>query len=376
MHWIRKLVAYLPWLRIATKWNFLTRLAIVMLLVRLTDKAQRNAHEAPQHHRSRAVALVVTSWILILGVTSLSCGNRPHPQLAQQAQGSKGSEHVHVQSGQPSAAKPDTGVDDAWSTVTAQDASPSLATPDDTTPMGHQIALTFDDGPDPATTPAILDILRRYDVKATFFVVGARAEQHPDLIRRIASEGHTLGNHTYYHRDMTTLTPREMSQELRDTQTAIDQALGYRSRITLFRPPCGAPYTTETDKLSSFQKFMEKQKMYPVMWNVDSRDWALRGRPDLIVKNIVQSTPQDGGVVLLHDTQPQTVEALPKIIHYYRTAHFEFTDVRELLAKKYGVAPEGIEANHSDTSSPRANTRFSGSDDPKDLASRAECLTY
>jgi peptidoglycan/xylan/chitin deacetylase (PgdA/CDA1 family) len=256
-----------------------------------------------------------------------------------------------------------------------QDASPSLATPDDTTPMGHQIALTFDDGPDPATTPAILDVLRRYHVKATFFVVGARAEQHPDLIRRIASEGHTLGNHTYYHRDMTTLIPKEMSQELRDTQTAIDQALGYRSRITLFRPPCGAPYVAEADKLPSFQEFMEKQKMYPVMWNVDSRDWALSGRPDLIVDNIVQSTPQDGGVVLLHDTQPQTVEALPKIIHYYQSAHFGLTGVRELLARKYGVAPEGIEASHEDTLSSRVNTRFRDSGDPKDLGSRAQCLT-
>jgi peptidoglycan/xylan/chitin deacetylase (PgdA/CDA1 family) len=347
-----------------------------MLLVRLTDKARPYAYRDPQHHRSRAVALVVTSSILlILAVSSLSCGDRPPSQLAQQAQGSEKSERSLVQSGQPSAARPDTRIDDAWSTVTVQDASPSLATPDDTTPMGHQIALTFDDGPDPATTPAILDVLRRYHVKATFFVVGARAEQHPDLIRRIASEGHTLGNHTYYHRDMTTLIPKEMSQELRDTQTAIDQALGYRSRITLFRPPCGAPYVAEADKLPSFQEFMEKQKMYPVMWNVDSRDWALSGRPDLIVDNIVQSTPQDGGVVLLHDTQPQTVEALPKIIHYYQSAHFGLTGVRELLAKKYGVPPEGIEASHEDTLSSRVNIRFRDSGDPKDLGSRAQCLT-
>jgi peptidoglycan/xylan/chitin deacetylase (PgdA/CDA1 family) len=367
-----------PQLRKASKWTFLARLAIVMLLVRFTDKAQPYAHRDPQHRRSRAVALVVTSWILlILGVSSLSCGNRPHPQLAQQAQGSERSERLLVPLGQPPAARLDARIDDTWSTVTVQDASPNLATPDDTTPRGHQIALTFDDGPDPATTPAILDVLRRYDIKATFFVVGARAEMHPDLIRRIASEGHTLGNHTYYHRDMTTLTPKEMSQELQDTQTAIDQALGYhRSRITLFRPPCGAPYTAETDRLPAFQEFMEKQKMYPVMWNVDSRDWALRGRPDLIVDNIVQGTPQDGGVLLLHDTQPQTVEALPKIIHYYQTAHFKFTGVRELLAKKYGVAPEGIEASHSDAPSPSVDTRFSGSGDPKDLSSLAECLTF
>ena len=155
-------IAYLPQLRKASKWTFLARLAIVMLLVRLTDKAQPFAHRDPQHHRTRAAALVVTSWILlILGVSSLSCGNRPHPQIAQQAQGSERSERLLVQSGQPPAARPDARIDDTWSTVTVQDASPSLATPDDTTPMGHKIALTFDDGPDPATTPAILDVLRR-----------------------------------------------------------------------------------------------------------------------------------------------------------------------------------------------------------------------
>jgi peptidoglycan/xylan/chitin deacetylase (PgdA/CDA1 family) len=175
---------------------------------------------------------------------------------------------------------------------------------------------------------------------------------------------------------MTSLAPEQMSQELRDTQTAIDQALGYHSRITLFRPPCGAPYATETDKLPTFQRFMEAQRMYPVMWNVDSRDWALRGRPDLIVDNIVQGTPEGGGVVLLHDTQPQAVEALPGIIRFYRAANFEFTDVRELLAEKYGVDLEGIEARRPDTPQPKADTQPVISADPQDLTSRAECLTF
>ena len=249
--------------------------------------------------------------------------------------------------------------------------------PGQTTDFGHRVALTFDDGPDPATTPAILDVLRDHGIKATFFVVGARAEQHPELIERIAGEGHTLGNHTYYHRDMTKLAPDLMLKELQDTQAVIDQALGSHARITLFRPPCAAPYNTETDKLPAFQRFMREQKMYPVMWNIDPRDWALKDQPGLIVDNVAQSTPEGGGIVLLHDTQPQTVDALPKILDYYKAASFQVTGVRDLLAEKYGVGPDGIQTDPG-TPQPGTTPRPGASDDrvPGDLSSLAECLTY
>jgi peptidoglycan/xylan/chitin deacetylase (PgdA/CDA1 family) len=276
-----------------------------------------------------------------------------------------------------STAKPDQSTDEAWSAASAQDASPGIATPGETMVFGHRIALTFDDGPDPATTPAILDVLRDYDIKATFFVIGARAEQHPELIERIVSEGHTLGNHTYYHRDMTKLAPDLMLKELQDTQAVIDQALGNHVPITLFRPPCAAPYNTETDKLPEFQRFMQKQKMYPVMWNIDPRDWELRDQPGLVVDNVVQSTPEGGGIVLLHDTQPQTVDALPRILDYYTAANFQFTGVRDLLAEKYGVDPGGIQTDPS-TTQPGATPQPGASGDrvPGDLSSLAECLTY
>ncbi len=267
------------------------------------------------------------------------------------------------------------GLDEAWDVAIAKDPSPSLATPGESIGFGRRIALTFDDGPDPVTTPAILDVLRAYQLKATFFVYGARAERHPELIDRIVSEGHTLGNHTYYHRDMTRLTPDLMLSELRDTQRAIDQALGSHSPITLFRPPCGTPYNGETDKLPLFQRIMGEQKMYPVMWNIDSRDWALTGQPDSIVDNVAQSTPGDGGVLLLHDTQPQTVDALPGILDYYKAANFEFTDVRSLLAEKYHVNPEGIEAD-LDTVQPEGIPSSVDLDEdiPDDVKALADCL--
>jgi hypothetical protein len=113
------------------------------------------------------------------------------------------------------------------------------------------------------------------------------------------------------------------------------------------------------------------------MWNVDSRDWALQGQPNLIVDNLAQSTPEGGGVILFHDTQPQTVEALPMIIDHYTMANFKFTGVRELLAEKYKVNPDGIEANpnvQQPTAIPPLNT--SGNNAPGDLSSLAECLTW
>jgi len=269
------------------------------------------------------------------------------------------------------------GLDEAWATAIAEDPSPSLATPGETMEFGHRIALTFDDGPDPVTTPAILDVLRAYDLEATFFTYGVRAERHPELVERIVSEGHTLGNHTYHHRDMARLAPDLMLKELQDAQSVIDQALGAHSRVTLFRPPCGAPYNTETDKLPLFQRVMREQKTYPVMWNIDSRDWALEESPSSIVDNIVQSTPEDGGVLLLHDTQPQTVDELPEILDYYIAANFEFTDVRGLLAVKYGVDPEGVEADPN-TLQPGTIPRPDGPGEgiSEDVSSLADCLTY
>ena len=237
--------------------------------------------------------------------------------------------------------------------------------------FGHRIALTFDDGPDPTTTPAILDVLRAHNVKATFFVIGARAEQHPELIQRIASEGHTLGNHTYYHRNMTGLSPNLALKELQDTQAAIDRALGGHFRTTLFRPPCGAPYITDTDKLPMIQRLMQEQQMYPVMWNIDPHDWALGDQPDSVIGSVAQSTSEDGGIVLLHDTQPQTADALPGILDYYTAANFKFTGVRNLLAEKYGVNPDGIQAS-AEVQQPGATPQPGVSDD---LSSLAECLT-
>lgn len=105
----------------------------------------------------------------------------------------------------------------------------------------------------------------------------------------------------------------------------------------------------------------------------DPGDWALKDQPDLIADNVAQNTPVGGGVVLLHDTQPQTADALPKIIDYYTAANFELTSVRYLLAEKYGVKPDGIEA--SINASQALQPTVSDEDVPDEISSLAGCLT-
>ena len=243
----------------------------------------------------------------------------------------------------PVAVKIGEATDDTWKTIAEQDPSPSLAVPGETYDYGRRIALTFDDGPDPNVTPAILDVLSEHHLKATFFVLGYEAARNPQILRRIVQEGHTLGNHTFDHANLADLNVRQMREEMTSTQEAVDRALGYHYPMTLMRPPYGAPYLSDQHMLPLFQRVMEEQRAYPVMWTVDSRDWELDGHVDSVAENVRASTDKEGGVILLHDTHESTAEALPQIITQYAAAGFSFTTVREMLADKYGVEPDSIQ---------------------------------
>ena len=219
-------------------------------------------------------------------------------------------------------------MDQVWSAAIAQDPSPNLAAPGDLLPSGRNIALTFDDGPDPHATPQILDILRKHDVKATFFVVGRYVAEHPELVRRIVEEGHTLGNHTYNHFDMSYLSPGQIRQELQSTQEAVDEALGYHYPMAVMRPPYGEPYFENPRMLPVFQEVVREQELFIVMWTID--------QPEMVIRDEVsKGTAENDRVLLLHDTGQQTVDALPEIIDHYRESDVQFADVKELLANKY-----------------------------------------
>ncbi len=185
-----------------------------------------------------------------------------------------------------------------------------------------RIALTFDDGPHYKYTEKILDILKKYDVKATFFTVGTNAERFPELIKRELSEGHEVANHTYFHKHMAKLSDEEFRDEIEGWEDVMAEAHGYRS--TLFRPPEGI--------LTDSERQITKELGYDVvLWSIDTRDWA-HNRVDRIVDTVV-SDVTDGSVILFHDFvsgDSPTPEALEIIIPKLKEMGYEFVTVSEL----------------------------------------------
>jgi peptidoglycan-N-acetylglucosamine deacetylase len=182
----------------------------------------------------------------------------------------------------------------------------------------HQVAITFDDGPDPRWTPKILDILRGANVKAAFFLVGANAERYPNLVRRIVNEGHEIGNHTYYHPNLALCWPEHIRLELNATQLLLETITGRAT--TLFRPPYAAD--TSPSQLSELipLQIAEDLNYLVVLENIDPEDWSKPGA-DIILRRVKQQR-RDGSIILLHDAggdRSQTVQALPRILEWLHT---------------------------------------------------------
>ena len=227
-----------------------------------------------------------------------------------------------------------------WTVAEARDHSPDLATSGKLATSQGKIALTFDDGPDPRITPLILDTLNEHHMKATFFVMGGQVEENPGLLRRIVDEGHTIGNHTYDHADMSYLSPEQMRLELQSTQRAVDKALGYHHQMTLMRPPYGEPYFEGSGALPVFRRVIRQQQLFPVTWTIDPQDYLLAGYPEGIVRNVISQDEtgrrQDRDeVILMHDIHLQDAQALPGIIDHYDGSGRKFVSVDELLRDKY-----------------------------------------
>jgi peptidoglycan-N-acetylglucosamine deacetylase len=182
----------------------------------------------------------------------------------------------------------------------------------------HQVAITFDDGPDPQWTPKILDILKTANAKAAFFLVGMNAEKYPGLVRRIVNEGHEIGNHTYYHPNLALAWPEHVRLELNATQLLIETITGRAT--TLFRPPYAAD--TQPSQMSELMPLQIAQDLsyLVVLENIDPQDWAKPGA-DIILQRIKQQR-RDGSIILLHDAggdRSQTVAALPRILDWLHT---------------------------------------------------------
>ncbi len=192
----------------------------------------------------------------------------------------------------------------------------------------RQIALTFDDGPNDPHTLNLLDVLARYQVKATFFMIGRFVRERPDLARRVAEAGHVIGNHTYTHPNLIFCSPEQVNMQLADCDRVLADTVGEHSR--LFRPPYGG-------RLPHVMRIARIRGLETVMWSVSSRDWSLKTAD--AIENQVASRIRGGDVVLMHDGGNQrigsyrgrTVEAVERLIPQFKSKRFEFVTVPELM---------------------------------------------
>ncbi len=200
------------------------------------------------------------------------------------------------------------------------------------TPPTRRIALTFDDGPDPSATPAILDILRREHVPATFFVIGLNADRYPGLLARIDAEGHEIGNHTFTHPNIAMIRERQLSLEVNATERLFESRLGRGS--VLFRPPYAEDVEPETPAQVRPLLFTSGRGYYTIGMQIDPGDWKTPGVDRIVAATVEGADRGDGNVVLLHDgggDRSQTVAALPRIIESLRQRRFELVPVSDLI---------------------------------------------
>ena len=180
-----------------------------------------------------------------------------------------------------------------------------------------RIALTFDDGPHPYYTEQLLNGLKKREVCATFFVTGEHASLHPDIIERMATEGHLIGNHTYSHMQLTAKNREEFKQELLKTNAVISEITG--EEVVYVRPPYGA-----------WDKSFEKEiNMFPVLWSVDPLDWC-SDNVSCITENVV-SKVKDNDIILMHDYSASSVTAALEIVDKLKEKGYVFVTVEEIL---------------------------------------------
>lgn len=189
------------------------------------------------------------------------------------------------------------------------------------------IALTFDDGPDEVFTPQVLDILKKNDVKATFFLVGENLKQNKEIVKRQFEEGHEIGNHTYTHINVAKSGYDKVYEEITKTQEEIKEITGVEPK--LFRPPYRAMSRHMCD-------IVKNKNMNIILWsNLDPRDWSNPGVYSIV--NTIESKVGNGNIILLHDynnlrnSKSQTIQALESVIPYLKEQGYKFVTISELI---------------------------------------------
>lgn len=189
-------------------------------------------------------------------------------------------------------------------------------------PDGEQVvALTFDDGPHPTTTEQVLNILKQYDIKATFFWIGKNLKNYPKIAEKVVAEGHAIGNHTWSH-PYRAMSESAAAEEIEETAALIQQITGVKTY--LFRPPGGMLE-------NGFAAYARQQNYTVVLWSADAKDY--RASTEAIAENVLRQV-KSGAIVLLHDgggDRGNTVEALPTIIEALKMRGYQFATVPDLL---------------------------------------------
>jgi len=181
------------------------------------------------------------------------------------------------------------------------------------------VALTFDDGPSPRCTPRLLDGLKERNVHATFFVVGCQVVKDPDIVERMAAEGHQVGNHSYDHKELDKLSAWEAAEDMRKNDALLQELLGEGDYWV--RPPYGL--LSEEERQS-----------------VDTEDWKSKDAGKIL--DIIYRDTGDGDIILLHDRYLNSVSAALQAVDHLQQQGYQFVTVAELLALR-GIQPEGGE---------------------------------
>lgn len=205
--------------------------------------------------------------------------------------------------------------------ITEEEGDQEKATEEDLTKdpssTEKRVALTFDDGPHPQNTLTILDLLDQHDAKATFFMLGSRVDFYPNIAKKVAEDGHEIGNHTWDHKDLTTLSPEKIIQEIQDTNEIILEATGYNA--TVLRPPYGA-----TNK-----EVENSVDIASVLWTIDTLDWQSH-EPEAVLE-IVKENVKDGSIILMHDIHESTIKAVELVLNYLEENGYKCVTVSEIL---------------------------------------------
>lgn len=179
-----------------------------------------------------------------------------------------------------------------------------------------QVALTFDDGPHPTVTRQILATLKKYDAKATFFMLGSRVDYYPEIAKDVQEAGHELGNHSWNHPDLTKMSGERVFNEIKNTSNVIEKSTGQQA--TVFRPPYGANNET-----------VKNQTDLPIiLWDVDTLDWKHRNAEQTLA--IVKNNTRSGSTILMHDIHQSTADSLDNILQFLKSEGYTFVTVSDL----------------------------------------------